>query len=195
MSENVKNGLLILVTIVTLANTAMIMTNDGVSYEKTAVKENTVSSAAANANQAAIPNNNMANNEANVVQPNDGPKTSLKFAEMSHDFGNIEQNTTNKKTFTFTNTGENPLIISNAKGSCGCTVPQYPREPIAPGETGEILVEYRPGTQKNKQTKTVTITANTEPATTVLRITADVAAPEGEENQGAQTTQPIQIGS
>ncbi|MEQ8909338.1 MAG: DUF1573 domain-containing protein [Vicingaceae bacterium] len=200
MSENVKNGLLILVTVVTLANTVMIMTNDGVSYEKTPVNENAVSSAAANPNQAAVQNNmnnnNANNNQANVVKPNDGPKTSLKFAEMTHDFGQIQQNTTNKKKFQFTNTGENPLIISNAKGSCGCTVPQYPREPIAPGETGEILVEYRPGTQKNKQTKTVTITANTEPATTVLRITADVEVPEGaEQNQAGQTTQPIQIGS
>lgn len=198
MSENVKNGLLILVTVVTLANTVMIMTNDGVSYEKTAVSESSMSNAAANTNpnqgdiQATMNNNNQ---QANVVEPNPGPKTSVKFAEMTHDFGKIEQNTTNNKTFTFTNTGDNPLIITNAKGSCGCTVPDYPREPIAPGETGEIEVVYRPGTQKNKQTKTVTITANTEPATTVLRITADVNPGADGVSTEPQQGEAIQIGS
>lgn len=197
MSENVKNGLLILVTIVTLANTVMIMTNDGVSYEKTPVNQSVSSNAAANVNPAANAtptNQNQTQNQANVVDPNPGPKTTIQFAEMSHDFGDIEQNTSNEKIFTFTNTGENPLIISNAKGSCGCTVPEYPREPLAPGETGEIKVVYRPGQQKNKQTKTVTITANTEPATTVLRIMANVNPGEGGANTQPQKGEAIQIG-
>jgi hypothetical protein len=103
-----------------------------------------------------------------------GPATSIQFKEMEHDFGAIDQDTKNTKVFTFTNTGENPLIISNATGSCGCTVPNYPRNPIAPGETGEIEVVYSPGKQVNQQTKTVSITANTEPATTVLRVKANV---------------------
>ncbi|HRN42636.1 MAG TPA: DUF1573 domain-containing protein, partial [Vicingus sp.] len=73
-----------------------------------------------------------------------------------------------------TNTGSEPLIIENASGSCGCTVPTFPKEPIAPGKTGEIEVVYSPGTQQGAQTKTVTITANTEPITTTLNITANV---------------------
>ena len=76
--------------------------------------------------------------------------------------------------FEFTNTGNEPLIIQDAKGSCGCTVPKYPKEPIAPGATGEIEVEYKPGTQKGNQTKAVTLTANTQPEQTVLQITAMV---------------------
>lgn len=104
-----------------------------------------------------------------------GPPTSVKFAEMAHDFGAIEQDSENEKIFTFTNTGKNPLIIDNARGSCGCTVPEWPREPIAPGETGEIRVVYKPGKQKGKQAKTVTITANTEPRDTRLTISAEVA--------------------
>jgi len=97
------------------------------------------------------------------------------FAQNSHDFGNIIQNsTTNQHTFTFTNTGTNPLIISNAKGSCGCTVPKWPKEPIPPGGTGTIEVEYNPGSQKGSQKKTVTVTANTEPADTRLSISAVV---------------------
>ncbi|MCB0395162.1 MAG: DUF1573 domain-containing protein [Flavobacteriales bacterium] len=108
-----------------------------------------------------------------------GPTTGIKFEEESFDFGNVPQHSTNKHTFKFTNTGEHPLIISNATGSCGCTVPDYPKEPIAPGKTGVINVEYKPGTQKGNQTKTVTVTANTEPAQTRVNITAFVEEVEG----------------
>lgn len=194
MSENLKNGLLVLVAVVTIANTVMILNDDGVSYEKTTVNKSAASNAAATpANQQNQMNMNQQNNQANTPPKPQGPKTSIQFAEMEHDFGTIDQNTTNPKTFTFTNTGEHPLIISNAKGSCGCTVPSYPREPIAPGETGEIEVIYRPGTQANQQTKTVSITANTEPATTVLRIKANVTPGENP-NPNAGGGAPVQIG-
>jgi hypothetical protein len=103
-----------------------------------------------------------------------GPLTSIKFDNNSHDFGTIYQDSENKKIFRFTNTGKEPLIIENAKGSCGCTVPKYPKEPIAPGKTGEIEVVYRPGKQKDFQTKNITITANTDPANTMLTISANV---------------------
>ena len=83
-----------------------------------------------------------------------------------------------KKIFKFTNTGSEPLIIEDAKGSCGCTVPVYPKEPIKPGETGEIEVEYSPGKQQGAQSKTVTITANTDPITTTLNISANVEVPK-----------------
>lgn len=102
------------------------------------------------------------------------PKTTLKFDSYDHDFGAIKQDTENKKIFTFTNTGKEPLIISEAKGSCGCTVPNYPKAPIAPGGTGEIEVVYKPGKQKDLQNKTVTVIANTEPKETLLRIKAQV---------------------
>ena len=76
--------------------------------------------------------------------------------------------------FEFTNTSNNPLTISNAKGSCGCTVPEWPKEPIAPGEVGEIKVKYDSKGKKGKQSKTVTLTANTIPANTLITITSDV---------------------
>lgn len=192
MSENLKNGLLVLVAVVTIANTVMILNDDGVSYEKTAVNKSTTSNAAATPPQQNQNNLNQ-NNQANTPPEPQGPKTSIQFDEMEHDFGTIDQNTTNPKTFTFTNTGEHPLIISDAKGSCGCTVPSYPREPIPPGGTGEIEVVYRPGQQKNQQTKTVTITANTEPAQTVLRIKANVTPGENPD-QNAGGSAPVQIG-
>lgn len=185
MNENVKTGLLIAIGVLTLINTVMIVSSDdGVSYEKTPLNSNIVSNAAATPAQQSIPLNTT-NGGADVVPEPVGPKTTVQFAEMEHDFGTIEQNTKNPKTFTFTNTGSEPLIISNAKGSCGCTVPEYPREPIAPGETGEIKVVYSPGSQKNQQTKTVTITANTEPATTVLRIKANVNPGAADATNGA----------
>jgi hypothetical protein len=103
-----------------------------------------------------------------------GPKTTVSFGADEHDFGKVKQDSENKYTFQFTNTGKIPLQITNAQGSCGCTVPDYPKEPIAPGATGEINVVYKPGKQQGNQAKTVTVTANTEPTQTILRIKADV---------------------
>lgn len=104
------------------------------------------------------------------------PKTVMTFGSYEHDFGNINQDSENKKVFKFTNTGKEPLLIESATGSCGCTVPSYPKQPIAPGATGEIEVVYKPGKQENAQTKQVTVIANTEPRETVLRIKAFVEA-------------------
>lgn len=197
MNDNVKNGLLVAIAILTLVNTVVLLTQDqGVSYEKTSLNNPNIQSNAA-VNQAANNADNMNNqaqNEPFIPEEPKGPPTAVAFEKMEHDFGTIEQNTTNPYIFSFTNTGDEPLIISDAKGSCGCTVPEYPRQPVMPGEKGEIKVVYSPGKQKNLQTKTVTITANTEPATTVLRIKANVnpGADDGTTDPNAQT---IQLGS
>jgi hypothetical protein len=90
------------------------------------------------------------------------------------DFGTIQQGDSPEFTFTFKNTGNEPMIISNAKGSCGCTVPQWPKEPIAPGATGEINVKFNSKNKKGAQNKTVTLTANTSPPTTKLRVTGTI---------------------
>lgn len=100
--------------------------------------------------------------------------TSIAFNEMAHDFGTIDQNTENEYVFNFTNTGDKPLIIETATGSCGCTVPEFPREPIAPGASSQIKVVYKPGKQKGLQNKTVTVIANTQPKDTRLTISANV---------------------
>jgi len=105
----------------------------------------------------------------------EGPRTTIAFDKASHSFGKIKQNTENPYKFKFKNTGSTPLIIVDAKGSCGCTVPEFPKEPIPPGGSGEISVVYSPGTQEGTQTKTVTITANTEPEQTFLTISAEVS--------------------
>jgi len=118
-------------------------------------------------------------NNAQMATPNEppkpvGPTTTIEFAQSHHDFGTIKQNTDNEYKFTFTNTGSNPLIIQEASGSCGCTVPQFPKEPIAPGESSEITVNYKPGLQEGQQNKTVTLVANTEPNIQYLTIGAVV---------------------
>tara|TARA_Y100000996_G_C22291585_1_gene548322 strand:- start:85 stop:636 length:552 start_codon:yes stop_codon:yes gene_type:complete len=104
------------------------------------------------------------------------PKTNIKFGTDLHEFGNVDVNSENKFSFTFKNSGNEPLKISNAKGSCGCTVPNWPKEPILPGKSGEIEVVFRPskGQAGTKQTKTVTVSANTSPQNTILKITAFV---------------------
>ena len=71
-----------------------------------------------------------------------GPITTLAFEETEYDFGMVMEGEKVVHDYKFTNTGDEPLIISNAKGSCGCTVPDWPREPIAPGESSVIKVQF-----------------------------------------------------
>jgi hypothetical protein len=113
-----------------------------------------------------------------AAQIESGPK--IDFTKETHDYGTIKYGADGSCSFEFKNTGNAPLIISNAKGSCGCTVPEWPKEPIAPGAKATIKVKYdtkRPGAIN----KSVTITSNAvnEP-TKVIRIKGNVLpAPEG----------------
>jgi len=106
------------------------------------------------------------------------PKTFIKFDEMKYDFGDMTAGDVVHHTFTFTNTGTNPLLITNAIGSCGCTVPTYPKEPIPPGGKAAIEVQFNSSGKEGLQNKTITVSANTEPATTVLTITSNVKPKE-----------------
>lgn len=109
----------------------------------------------------------------------EGPLPAFTFEEEEHDFGTIKEGDIVEHTFTFTNTGEAPLIIESARASCGCTVPSWPKEPIAVGETGEIMVRFNSTGKPNVQNKTVTITANSYPKISRLRIKAFVT-PKGD---------------
>ena len=126
-----------------------------------------------NTGQPAIkPTNTNTQPQQPEVDPAKAAKLVLK--EKSFDFGTLQEGEKVEHIFEFTNTSNNPLTISNAKGSCGCTVPEWPKEPIAPGEVGEIKVKYDSKGKKGKQSKTVTLTANTIPANTLITITSDV---------------------
>jgi hypothetical protein len=105
---------------------------------------------------------------------------SLVFDEISYDFGEISQGEKVEHRFSFTNAGDADLIISSATGSCGCTVPSYPKEPIKPGQKSEIIVVFSSNGKKGAQHKRITIVANTNPNKTVIAIMGNVLVPEEE---------------
>ena len=108
----------------------------------------------------------------------------MSFDKGIHDFGVIQEGSRVETVFTFTNTGKSDLIIQDARGSCGCTVPEYPKNlPIAPGATGEIRVSFDSSNKPNLQQKTVTISANTASGRETLRITAMVTADPAKQKQ------------
>lgn len=99
-----------------------------------------------------------------------GPVTTISFERTVHNFGHIPSGPTYKTSFKFTNTGKEDLIVSNAKASCGCTVPTYSAEPIKPGQTGSIDVEFDSKGRAGEQLKEIVVTTNTEPSENVLTI-------------------------
>lgn len=107
------------------------------------------------------------------VKP-DGPLPSFEFGKEDHDFGTINEGDIVDHVFTFANNGDAPLIISSATASCGCTVPQWPKEPIPVGGSGEIKVQFNSRNKPGIQNKTVTITSNTFPKISRLKIKANV---------------------
>ena len=101
----------------------------------------------------------------------------MTFDKTIHDFGTIQEGERVETLFTFTNTGKSDLVIVDARGSCGCTVPEYPKNtPIAPGATAQIRVSFDSSNKPNLQQKTVTISANTDSGRETIRIKAMVQA-------------------
>ena len=103
----------------------------------------------------------------------------ITFVTETLDYGTIVQGADGNREFVFTNTGNEPLIISSCKGSCGCTVPKCPTEPILPGETSKIKVKYDTN-RIGKVTKTITVTSNAGEAVKTVKIVVDVIAGEGQ---------------
>ena len=106
----------------------------------------------------------------------------FEFTEEVVDFGDISQGESVKKRFEFKNVGNSDLIISNASGSCGCTVPSWPRQPIRPGQKGVIDVEFNSEGKSGRQHKTVTLIANTVPNKKTLALKGNVIAPNTANN-------------
>ena len=132
-------------------------------------------------------------NEANVAVAAERDANSSKFPVITfdkteHDFGEIEANKSVETEFNYTNTGDAPLVITDIKSSCGCTVPKdWSREPLAPGESGKFSVKFN-GSGSNKITKTITVTANTEKGAEVVKITAFV---KPDPNKATPTQGPL----
>jgi hypothetical protein len=106
-----------------------------------------------------------------------GTEPVMTFDKEMHDFGKITQGERVKYSFKFKNTGKSELIISDARGSCGCTVPEIPKKPIAPGEESVIGVEFNSEGKHGMNEKTVTIISNANPHTKVITIKVEVLTP------------------
>ncbi|KGO90705.1 hypothetical protein Q764_00855 [Flavobacterium suncheonense GH29-5 = DSM 17707] len=98
----------------------------------------------------------------------------IKFNETEHDFGTINEGDKVETTFSITNEGKADLIIINAQGSCGCTVPEWPKEPIKPGASADMKVTFNSSGKTGQQQKTVTLTTNTAEGTEKVTIKANV---------------------
>jgi len=97
----------------------------------------------------------------------------IEFKTDTIDYGTVEKGSDGVRVFVFTNTGNAPLIISDVKSTCGCTVPKKPEEPIMPGQTGEISVKYDTN-RVNPIRKTITVTSNADTPTVALKIKGEV---------------------
>ncbi len=107
-----------------------------------------------------------------------GTAPQMVFSEEKHDFGKITQGEKVSYSFVFKNTGGSDLVISSALGSCGCTVPTFPKEPVKPGQEGKIDVVFDSEGKSGLVEKTVTMTTNCNPSAKILTINATVNVPE-----------------
>lgn len=123
----------------------------------------------------------ISTNDVNNTKSADGKANSslpdIKFEEETHDFGRITQGEKVAYGFKFKNTGSSNLIISSASGSCGCTIPEYPKKPIAAGEEALINVVFSSEGKSGIVEKSVTLVTNCEPSTKIIYIKANIIVP------------------
>jgi Protein of unknown function (DUF1573) len=121
------------------------------------------------------PNSGIVRNPISADQPLDTTQLArIKFEAPEHDFGTAKEGSTVIHEFKFTNTGKMPLSILDARASCGCTVPDWPKEPIAPGGTGAIKAKFNTEGREGRQSKTITVRANTFPNETEIYLRGEV---------------------
>ncbi len=132
----------------------------------------------------------LANAQEGVANPVDPNAPEIKWESTDLDYGTIQQDADGAREFRFTNVGKSPLILSNCRGSCGCTVPDCPKEPIMPGQKGVIKVSY--DTHRiGPFTKTVTVESNAKNNTETLKIHGTVLDPNAAGTSGAVETKPV----
>jgi len=138
--------------------------------------------ASPNAGVMTTPITNNAQSTPAPEQKPEGPLPVIEFEKMEHDFGNVSEGRKVTYTYKFKNTGQAPLIIQGAQPSCGCTAPDWSRNPIPVGGTGFVTAEFDTKGKPGANNKTITVTANTWPKTTTLRFKANVTALAGPTN-------------
>jgi len=121
------------------------------------------------------------------VNPN-GP--SFKFEAEEFDFGKLEQGRSVSHDFKFKNTGKEPLVITDATATCGCTKPTFAKEPIKPGGTGMISVTFNSTGKMNMQDKAITITSNAKEGTKIIHLKGEVTPKPAEATPAAPATTP-----
>lgn len=116
---------------------------------------------------------------AEMIHFGDGKQPGIEFEELEWQVGTIAEGTVLNHTFSFSNTGNAPLVLADVSGSCGCTVARdWPRNPIAPGENAEIQVTYNSRGREGDIDSEIAVVANTYPSTTKLKLTGRVLGPE-----------------
>ncbi len=118
----------------------------------------------------------LVNNPKSATK-NGGKEACISFDKTEYNFGTVLQGEVVTYAFHFTNTGDAPLIISNVKTSCGCTVGEFSREPIAPGQKGVVKATYDSKGHQGFQSRTLTVVSNTNPSQTKLYLKATVQTP------------------
>ncbi len=143
------------------------------AFAFTSCKKGEIKSAAVNTPGSEL----IKNEDTKRALPVDGKYPVMTFEKTAHDFGTITMGENVNYTFKFTNTGEADLLISDAKGTCGCTVPEFPKDPIKPGQSGEMKVSFNSAGKKGKQNKSVNITTNTQAGEEHLQIMVSIEEP------------------
>lgn len=116
----------------------------------------------------------MDNPDTHEGNPDKSALAEIDFEEKEYNFGTIAQGEKAEHEFKFKNTGKSDLIISDVNASCGCTVPEYPKEPIKPGEEGKIKVVFNSKGREGKQNKIITVVTNTNPNNNTLTLSGEV---------------------
>jgi hypothetical protein len=117
--------------------------------------------------------------KAEIAHAESGKMPVIKFESMDYDFGTISEGVKSEHVYHFTNEGSADLVISEVKPSCGCTVPDYTKTPVKPGEAGEIKVTFDSTGKSGNQQKSVTVTLNTEKGTETLNFKANITPKTG----------------
>jgi len=155
------------INIITICLTVFLFGCNNNATDKINTKENSVETNEKN-------NQNKTTTSPELVFNDGDGGAEIKFDMEVWEFGEINEGDVIDTVFTFKNIGTEALIISNAKAGCGCTVPQWPKEPIAPGESGTIAVKFNSKGKPGQQNKPVTLTMNTTPNTMKLRLVGKV---------------------
>lgn len=111
----------------------------------------------------------------------ESPKAIITFDKTTYDFGTIIEGDVVSHVLTFTNTSDVPLIITNVRGHCGCTVPRWPHDSIMPGETASLSIKYDTKNKRSNPTQSISITANTEPSVINIELQSKII-PRSENN-------------